>query len=478
VRFVAPVAAAAAVIAIVVAATTAVHLLPGSTGTTGSASTGLPALGQGGPPPSSFRVLDRPKGAILTFKLALGATKETAQLWLGYANPAYWQNRLSVGPQFCEYIGNAVGGEDGCTPLPQLGPGHLAGVGFGNPGGAAPAVMAGVAARQVSSVTAVLPDGRTYQGTVSAGGGFAAKAWTVMYPAAARVRLEFRDAARQQVASLAATATAAPMLARPRSGGVTVFRYPASAGSAFSGSAVTAYLIDGRVAFWAQDWFFAAISPTPANGAPAFGGVMWPPDDYEPAAKPVVAVTGYAHADVARVVLRLRDGKQFPGKMIATSWRRSGLRLWSAALPESIYSPRSGTMAPVIAIAYAVGGQVLGEVQLASNMQLAKLVRQRQPTSEAPESGAVPVSGLIRARYPELLQLGRPDRSRRYRPVASLCSAGSESLRPDRMAGMPCGAVQRGPDRLHSPIVLVCLCPASSPRTRWRVGSGNVSARC
>ena len=44
----------------------------------------------------------------------------------------------------------------------------------------------GIAAGQVASVTAVLPDGRSFAGVVGTGRGFAGKVWSVAYPPAAR----------------------------------------------------------------------------------------------------------------------------------------------------------------------------------------------------------------------------------------------------------------------------------------------------
>jgi hypothetical protein len=62
--------------------------------------------------------------------------------------------------------------------------------------------ISGFAASWVTSVTAVLPDGKTYQGIFADGRGFPYRVWLVRFPAKATATLAFRDAAGQVVATL------------------------------------------------------------------------------------------------------------------------------------------------------------------------------------------------------------------------------------------------------------------------------------
>ena len=260
-RLLIPAAAAAAVVAIVVAAVALSDAF--------GRATGAPAGGARSPsaspsqPTSASRVLgfflqeDPASSAILTMPLPRTSKPALAYFWLARNSPAYWQDQIVPELQLCHMTLNLPngGGEGFCWPLPSLGAGQLAVV-TGNEGsyvGDGQQIVVGAAAAQVRSVAAVLPDGRVFPGTIGTGRGFPYRVWAVGYPPAQGVRLVFRDASGTVVATRSTAAPPGPsQTPQPRSGGIVLFRYPASrAGPA---GPVTAYLIDGQVGFWSLTW--------------------------------------------------------------------------------------------------------------------------------------------------------------------------------------------------------------------------------
>jgi hypothetical protein len=71
--------------------------------------------------------------------------------------------------------------------------------------------VSGLAAADVSSVTAVLGDGKTYTGTLVSGRGFPDQVWLVSYPTKDPATVIFRNAAGQQVAVLHTSANVWPV---------------------------------------------------------------------------------------------------------------------------------------------------------------------------------------------------------------------------------------------------------------------------
>ncbi len=380
-RFFVPLAAAAAVVAVVVVATLLVNGVSGRTGSAGAVRSALaqqssPAvprnLGRGYPssgPASEMLLTDPPTSAVIALPVLWTGPKgkkanTVSYFWVGQASPAYWPDQINQGPQFCHDTVNVTSGESAgfCWPLPRLGAGHLALVTGREGVGTNQAILVGAAAAQVTSVTAVLPDGRGYVGVVKTGRGFADRAWTVGFPLDQGARLVFRDASGNQVATLATAGPIGPQqVAQPKSGGVRVYSYPASAGE--PAGQVDAYLIDGRVGFWSPIWG-GTISQAAAIDPPVLGGLTEPfglvrgtrGDSWSQ-----LRAFGYAHANVARVVLRETGGRQVSASMIAVSW--PGLRLWTASLPMSTQQITSARIR-VSATAYDAAGHVLGQVQL------------------------------------------------------------------------------------------------------------------
>ena len=375
-RFIVPAAAAAAVVVIVVAAALTVSGRTGSAGAPRSAPARTPSPASSpapGPgyspsgPAEQMLLVDPPTSAVIGLKVLWTgpkANKVTSYFWLGANNPAYWVDQIVPGRQFCHDTVNGTTGESSgfCWPLPQLGAGHLAQVTGREGVGTDQRILVGTAAAQVTSVTAVLPDGRGYVGVVKTGRGFPEKAWTVGYPPANDVRLVFRNTAGTAVTTLGtAGPIGPPQVAQPKTGGVTVFQYPAGQGTP-AGSMI-GYLINGRVGFWSPN-SGGMIAPVPAAGEPALGGMFLPfaPYDLNRSYR-LEKAFGYAHADVARVVLRLPDGRQVSTRTFTAGWPGSNIRLWAASMPSDAGQPGLG-MPAITATGYDAAGHVLGQVKL------------------------------------------------------------------------------------------------------------------
>jgi hypothetical protein len=405
-RFMIPAAAAAAVVAVVVLAVVAVNLIAGrsagapagggSASATPSSTKTRPAGPAVGPygfsgPPELFLADDPPVSAILALQVSARTTGTpaptaphavTAYSWIAYTSPSAWLDQLQ-GRQFCDDAVYPDGASSGfCVPLPHLGSGRLAAVTASTNFGAkyGPVVLQGAAASEVTAVSAVLPDGRTIPGVVKTGSGFPYNAWAVGYPqTSGAVRLVFRDASGAEVASLGpAGPQQPPQVNEPSSGGVVAFTYPKVAG--VPGDTMNAYLIDGYVGFFQGPGNNGYLSPVPASGTQALAGMILPfsePGHYNMGqilselrqhekvqAPPVLwKAFGYAHADVARVVLHLPNGRQVATSTFAAGWSGSDLRLWVVDLPNTIGWDGRGVPQPT-ATAYDSSGDVIGQVTL------------------------------------------------------------------------------------------------------------------
>ncbi len=119
---------------------------------------------------------------------------------------------------------------------------------------------------------------------------------------------------------------------------------------------MTAYLIGGKVGAWSSDGSQSVISNVPASGPPAvglFGG------DYRRGAKQA-ELYGYAHENVARVVLRLGNGTQYGAQTFA-AWRGSGIRLWAFQVPVSAFGSQRGK---AVLEGYDATGHVVWQMHL------------------------------------------------------------------------------------------------------------------
>lgn len=352
-----PALAAAVVVAVIIAATATAHSFAGTAGPTpgGSPRGGTPA---GGTTPAADRcdapiaisasmfnqIL--PSSSVLCLKVSEGTQRGYLFFQAGPDNPLNWLPWVPTGLQFCYATENAAPGTpsivgDNCWQLPGLGHGRLANVTIADEWpplarlSLPEPLLAGFAAQQVRSVSAVLPDGRTYQGTVGAGRGFPGKVWAVLYPGAKGARLIFRDAAGRQVASLAAPpGQVVPTYAtwRPHSGGTT-YHCPDC------DMTTVAYQVSGHAGFWVPgcgpDLLISPARLPSAGSEPAVGGTTllcaagggsWG-----------IAI-GYARQDVTRVELRLPDGWQISVPTYPASWPGSNLRLFALIEPQATWN--------------------------------------------------------------------------------------------------------------------------------------------
>lgn len=276
---------------------------------------------------------------------------EASYFWLGGSSPAYSHDQI----QLCHITTDVPGGGGGgfCWPLPGPPAGQLATV-TGNEGagvaGKGMRMAVGTAATgQVYTVIAVGDDDRAYSGTVVARSGFPYEAWAVSYPASSRVRLVFLNAKSRLAATLSpAGPSGLRQTPLPISGGVPVFHY--TPGADAPADTTLAYLIGGRAGFISPlRGMVLCELPEPLDN---FRGGDWQP----------VEAFGYAHADVARVVLHLPGGRVVSTPTFAAGLAGSGLRLWAVPMPFVIRNERP--LPSVTATGESATGQVLGQVQL------------------------------------------------------------------------------------------------------------------
>ena len=339
-----PAAAAATVTAIAVAAT----LLTGHGGLSGApgAKPTRPATSGTSspvppPPGRNYLVLREipPVTPFVRIKLPADGHTVWTYLWFGYV-PGY----ASAGTALCEVNdGGVYDGYSACTSG-RLPAGVLARSAATDGSGW---IRLGVAAPQVTSVTAVLPDGQTIHGTVEPVRGLPYKLWAVSYPVDPAARLVFRDAAGGELTHLDMPGEQ-PAPSRPSHDGIALFRY--------GSDMMTAYRISGdRIGFWAGGdsmWSDVPISESALNAietGSTRSSTGSTPDDW----------FGYAPSGVARVALRLSDGRQFSSRTIP-GWPGSGVVFWGPLrLPAQIAMPGD-----IIVITYDATGHVLSEVPL------------------------------------------------------------------------------------------------------------------
>jgi hypothetical protein len=346
-RVVIPLAAAAAVVAIVVGATVLTGGPHGGSGPPGtSASARPPVSGAPAPPGPGNSAI---KGttvlsAIIPVKLTAG--KQTTWTFVWFSRQDSGSDR-SI--QLCSVTdGGGYDGGGGCgSPDVQGQQGFASGIGT---------IKLIVSDPQVASLTAQLSDGGSVAGLSAWGRGFPDKVWLLDYPTEDNATIVMRDAAGQVVKRLSITGQY-PTPSQPHSGGIKLFSYPAHSVSTTAGT-MTAYLLNGSligvkgkvVGFWGSD-SSSVIAGVPASGPPAVENIG---GSWMNGAK-VAEYYGYAHANVARVELRLPDGRQYSAQTTA-GWPGSGLRLWHFAVPvkAATFEPRQQVM-----LGYGAAGQVV-----------------------------------------------------------------------------------------------------------------------
>jgi hypothetical protein len=348
-RFMIPAAAAAAVIAIVVGAS----LLAGDRSPRGGSGSARPATTSPSatppPPPGRNDYLMRqapPVSAVVPVKLTIDGKITWTFVWFGYM-----KNARNEGIALCSVTdgGNYYG--SGNCGAATVGAGKVA-ISDGGSG----SIRLGTVIRQATSVTAVLGGGRRVPGVLAFGRGFPYKVWAVAYPQENNAHVVFADAGGHELGQVSFSAEY-PAPPQPRSGGIVVFRYPAHVLEPTAGT-MKAYLLDGRlvgvtgkvVGFWDSS-SSSAIASRPASGSPAVvnmgGGIVNHAKLSE--------YYGYAHENVARVVLRLPGGAEYGAQTFA-AWPGSGLRLWAFAVPSQALSvkPRQDVL-----LGYDAAGHVI-----------------------------------------------------------------------------------------------------------------------
>jgi hypothetical protein len=369
-RYVVPALAAAAVAGIIIAANLVAGSQPKSpaAGPVGAAS--YPSMASLPPPGVAAQQagtrFDRrdvpPSSAVVSGQYTVEGRKILGTFWLGHRSPALWFDNLSPGVQMCSSILNIYAtqapeygtsgpeqpvtdssGQSSCQPAPQLTADQVvavtSGISAGSGAGAFATLTmrAGIAAGRVASVTAVLPDGRTFAGLVATGRGFPGKVWSVSYPPGGSVRLVFRDSSGHQVAALTSPPVPARLTQRPAA-------RPASGGVPLADGSLAAYLIDGHVGFWPAGLGAPVISPDPVGRGPALAGVLTQvqsgPGSANGPSAAVSELVGYAAADVTHVVIRLAGPSGVAQVTVATfaaGWPGTPVRLWAIDWPPAVY---------------------------------------------------------------------------------------------------------------------------------------------
>jgi len=401
-RYVIPALAASAVAGVIIAANVIAGQVPSPSTTPGGGA--YPSTAS--PPPSGatpqlgisrLTMEVPPSSAVLSYEYAPEGKKIFADFWLGYRSRALWFDNVSQGLQLCSTVFNTYttqrpeygttgperpvtqgSGQAFCRAAPQLPAGQVIQVTGGLNAGANTGAFAtlstrsGIATEPVASVTAVLPDGRTFAGVVGTGRGFTFKVWSVTYPPDGAVRLVFRDSSGHELASLTRpavpTVLVPPRAARPGSGAVLLL---------VAGGSIRAYLVDGHVGFWAvpSGWYAyappvgtAVISPYPAASGPALAGILVAngktgQGTAQDPFRPISEFVGYARAGVAKVVLHARGTRgstQLTVFPVRTNWPGTTVRLWYVAASADAY----GDTSLDTATAYNAAGQVVAVVHL------------------------------------------------------------------------------------------------------------------
>lgn len=332
-RFLIPAAAAVTVIAIVLGAT----VLTGHGGRHGGSVAPASASATPAPPgPDDYLIeQDPPVSQVVPVEINAGGQVKWVYVW------------------FARMKGNAAGGTVLCSEIRtkqtvtaascqsvQLSAQQVAV--FTD---ADSTIKLGASSSQAASVRAQLPGGHQAAGKLVSGRGFPAKVWLVSYPIEGNAGIIiFRDAAGHQIGRLTIAGAGPFPPAGP--GGITVFGNP-------KGTA-TAYLVGGRVEFSSPDVPQAAFAVQQASGPPDVG--VFTSQDASPPTW--LEFYGYAHENVARVTVRLADGRQFSAQTFP-GWNGSGIRLWAVPAPAHL-PPRLR----YVVLAYDAAGRVVWQATI------------------------------------------------------------------------------------------------------------------
>jgi hypothetical protein len=357
----APLAAAAAIVAIVVGVTSIADQPPVGHPSQARTSTPAPTPTPTGTPCTVDRLRSLCTSEVVTVRQGSGIQATVSSYYFGYLIDRQ-TGKPALSLDFCALVdlqhpgavrsGSSGGG--GCS-TGSLSQGQLASAANASP---QLNVQFGLAARQITSVSAVLTNGRRVRGDVVFGRGFPYKAWQVSYPVADPATLLFFDAVGRQVDKLFVAASdgsfVPPGIDHSQvapSGGIALFRA--------SGGMMSAYLVKGLITFSVGNTWEGAF---PAKGWPAVTGLLgsgsyWAGNE----------CFGYVHAGVARVVIRLTHGFQTSVSAFIPGWPGSGVRFFAAALPQSFFTwgrPNPSAEPQGFVTAYQSAGRVMAQEPL------------------------------------------------------------------------------------------------------------------
>ena len=335
-RYVIPAAAAAAVVAIVAAAT----VLTGHRGLDGGHRGGGPS--QAGTAPVALPApltrkdyliqQDPPVSQVVKVKAGTSGQAQWVYVWFA-------RMKGGQGTVLCSEVRSGKDLQSAYCETADLFADQVA-----VPTGGYSTLLLGASGKQVASVRMQLP-GHVADGQLISGRGFPAKVWLASFQPGSSGTIVFRDANGHQVGQLALT-KAFPSPARPRHGGITVFR--SQLGTA------TAYLIGGRVCIWSTAAPEGFVATLPASAPPALSAVLFGVPPFGPVKSS--EFYGYAHGNVAQVTLRLASGKLLTARTIP-GWPGSGIRFWAVPGPAGVT-----TQPQFVALAYDAAGRVVGQV--------------------------------------------------------------------------------------------------------------------
>jgi hypothetical protein len=338
----APVAAVVAVAGVVISAT----MLGQSVGQGASPagpSTANPSTSPNASWPGTMAAAVRqipPVTPFVSLSLRADGIQTRSSLWFGYV-PGHKAAGLALCQYYSKdgfytgYIGCGYGGLPKGTLARQAGTDGTAWIHMG------------VTVPQASSVTALLPGGKTAQGTVRSARGVADKIWAVSFKVDSAATLVFRDAAGHQVTRLNVPKTP-PTPSRPSTGGIPLFLY--------GNGPLWAYRTSGdRIVYWfdgGSSWSDIPLSQSKLSWSGTGG--------FKSSTKTLPNVMfGYAPTGTARAGLQLADGRRFTAGTIS-AWPGSGLVFWG---PVSLPARTSLDFDSVL-VTYDSAGHILREVPI------------------------------------------------------------------------------------------------------------------
>jgi hypothetical protein len=343
-----PVAAAVTVVAVIFATTTLTGgVAPSSSITPHTGQISTPASNGASASPGPYGSPAAPPGpgngiydqappitSMIEFKMVFPGQTDWYYFWLGRATRSVPGGSAGT-ILLCDvvYVGSHSGG-GAATVEPHLQPRQVARI-FGGIG----TMVFGMAAAQVTSVTAQLPDG-DQAGQIKPGRGFPDKIWIANTAEHGTTRLVFRDPSGQQVALLTQSMPMLPV--QPRSGGITVFSSPGNAMIAYrrAGDEIGFWDTDGNVTGWRSAWTHPlAVLENSHHETQWFG---WAP------------------SGVARIGIQVTGGPVVNVPTIA-AWPGSGIRLWGP-----LNEPDDGAFRATKLITYNAAGHVLEQEPLLS----------------------------------------------------------------------------------------------------------------